>query len=624
MISAHQKTAFFAFVSFILSAVVFRPATLRAAPGTEILTSPWTLTGQNGAAERYQSVDPNILTDKQSLRLALNLHGTCLYGGDASAVVFDQPRGGDWRYVSLSDYVDNCSSAPQVVDIPLSDFLNLDPDKPIGLFHIRLWHPDYFSVDVSSAQLISSDAPIATPVPDPKPQPSPVPQDGYLIEFWNLSANSAFTIPDRSADASRHDNSLNFDWGSASPASGIDSDYFIARFQSVPDLTAGDYRYTVVSDDGVRLWIDNRLVLDNWTDHPATTDSGDLSLAAGTHQIRLEFYEKTGNAVFKFSLDPVSSTQPSPTPTNPSVGQTWTIQSVSSMKETKDKICGQDPRQFIENWVDKAKELGVNYVAVETPYDNPGCGDALSYTQAWVDVIRSRGLKVWHRHMFLAFEGIYDTPKNNRLDYLARTRDYIRAHPSLFAPGDIFTPAPEPQNGGISGFSYCSQGVCQFSSISHFNRWLRDAIDVSRQAFGEIGLGDQVEVGYYGFDGFVAWGSNNPDWNGILEDSTIEKMGNITIDHYPELIGQTMDQGLDELQARYPNVPIIIGEWGSAGSSSVEQQVKDSMAAAARPGVVGFNYWHMGMGGNEALIDDNFNNRPQYDEVAAFFHGQRP
>jgi hypothetical protein len=99
-------------------------------------------------------------------------------------------------------------------------------------------------------------------------------------------------------------------------------------------------------------------------------------------------------------------------------------------------------------------------------------------------------------------------------------------------------------------------------------------------------------------------------------------MGNLTIDHYPELIGQTMEQGLNEVMAKYPGLPIIIGEWGSAGSTSVEAQVRNSMGAAKRPGVVGFNYWHLGPGGNEALINEDFSNRPQFDEVQSFFKPQ--
>lgn len=299
----------------------------------------------------------------------------------------------------------------------------------------------------------------------------------------------------------------------------------------------------------------------------------------------------------------------------------WETRSMSSMKETKDRMCNVRPKKFIDRWVRTTRELGVNYISIETPYDNPACGNSILYTKYWVEAARKHGLSVWHRHMPLAFEGIYGVAKNNKMDYLGQISNYIRNNSNLFSPGDIFTPIPEPQNGGIRYITYCPQGVCQFVSAQHFNAWLRSAMQVSEQAFAAIGLGGQVRVGYWGFDGFVAWGDNNPDWTGILEDQTVNMMGNITIDHYPETVRDTMENDLRELQARYPNVPIIIGEWGTVTGGDIVGQVNRTMSAARIPGVVGFNYWHMGVGGNEALINEDFSKRPQFSTVQSFFLG---
>ncbi len=300
----------------------------------------------------------------------------------------------------------------------------------------------------------------------------------------------------------------------------------------------------------------------------------------------------------------------------------WPIRSVSSMKETKDKICGQDSLAFINAWIGKAIELGANYVAVETPYDDPACGSSVAYTKAWVDAIHARELNVWHRHMPLAFEGIYDMQKDSARNYLELIANYIKTNPTLFRAGDIFTPVPEPQNGGIAGVTYCPQNICIFADAAVFNKWLRDAITTSEAAFASIGLGGKMRIGYYGFDGFVAWGDNNPDWNGILEDATVSAMGNITIDHYPEIVGDTMENDLNELQEKYSTTPIIIGEWGTITGGDTPSQVQKSMQAARRKNVVGFNYWHMGMGGNEALINDDFSSNTAFAAVKAFFMGQ--
>lgn len=311
---------------------------------------------------------------------------------------------------------------------------------------------------------------------------------------------------------------------------------------------------------------------------------------------------------------PMLTPPPTQTPTN-----AWSIRSVSSMKESKDRVCEPRDSTFITTWINTAAELGVTHIAVETPYDNPSCGDAVAYTKLWVDAIHAKGLNVWHRHMPLAFEGIYNTPKNNTSNYLTQITSYIKSNPTFFKSGDIFTPIPEPQNGGIQGVTYCPQSICIFPNTGEFNVWLRDAISQSSSAFSTIGLSGKIKIGYYGFDGFVAWGDNNPDWHGILEDTTIAAMGNITIDHYPEIVGDTMENDLNELQARYPNTPIVIGEWGTITGDNPEVQVNTSMQAAKRPNVIGFNYWHLGVGGNEALINGDFTKRSQFDEVQSFF-----
>ena len=297
---------------------------------------------------------------------------------------------------------------------------------------------------------------------------------------------------------------------------------------------------------------------------------------------------------------------------------TWLIESIDAMKDTKDAVCSQRASSWITRWVKKAKELGANYVAISTPYENPSCGDSYVYTKKWIKIIRSQGLRVWHRHMPLAFEGIYATAKSQK-DFLTLIYHYITENPDLFASGDIFTPIPEPQNGGIQGITYCASSVCQFSSASSFNQWLRSAMTTSVHAFNAAGI-TNIKIGYFGFDGFVAWGDNNPDWHGILEDATIKQMGNITIDHYPELVGDTMDNDLTELQTRYPGVPIIIGEWGTVTGGDVVQQVEDDMGAAKKHGVVGFNYWQFGPSGvGEPLINTDFSNRLQFATVQSFY-----
>jgi hypothetical protein len=324
------------------------------------------------------------------------------------------------------------------------------------------------------------------------------------------------------------------------------------------------------------------------------------------------------NAVSETPVLILPPTEPVHTPFQLAGG--WQIRSVDAMKDTKDAICNQRPRSWIERFVDMTVELGANYIAISTPYENPPCGDAGQYTKLWIEVIRSRGVKVWHRQMPLAFENIYNAGKHTGGRNLDIVANYIKANRENYREGDIVTPIPEPQNGGISGITHCAYGHCQFASSADFNSWLREAMNKTNSALTDIGLGGKVGVGYFGFDGFVAWGANNPDWNGILEDETVRLMGNITIDHYPEAIGSTMEQGLNELETRYPGVDIVIGEWGTINGGDVKAQVRQTMQAAKRPSVKGFNYWQFGpSGAGEQLINNDFSKRPHFEDVQWFF-----
>lgn len=312
---------------------------------------------------------------------------------------------------------------------------------------------------------------------------------------------------------------------------------------------------------------------------------------------------------------------PSPTSLPATAHTSWNIQSVDAMKDTKDAICGPRSSDWINKWLDKAVELGANYVAISTPYDDPSCGSSLNYTKAWVSAIRAHGLHVWHRHMPLAFEGIYNVQKNNSSTFLDLVKNYITSNPDLFQSGDIVTPIPEPQNGGIQGVTNCANSICQFSSAANFNEWLRNAMATTNDALSSIGKSGQLKVGYFGFDGFVTWGDNNPDWHGILEDSTVAQMGNITIDHYPELVHETMSQSLSALTAKYPHTPIVIGEWGTVTGGNTIQQIQDDMGAVKNDGnIIGFNYWQFGPSGSgEQLIDDSFSNLAGFSAVQSFY-----
>jgi hypothetical protein len=99
----------------------------------------------------------------------------------------------------------------------------------------------------------------------------------------------------------RDDAQVDFDWGNGSPAGNVNADDFSVRWTRTLNLSAGTYRFTTTTDDGERLWVNGRLLLDDWTDHARTTRSADIYLAGGSVPIQFEYYEHLGGAIAKLN-----------------------------------------------------------------------------------------------------------------------------------------------------------------------------------------------------------------------------------------------------------------------------------------------------------------------------------
>jgi hypothetical protein len=96
----------------------------------------------------------------------------------------------------------------------------------------------------------------------------------------------------------RPESSIDYNWVSAAPIANIPADNFSVRWEGVvnPNVS-GLYTFTAVGDDGVRLWVNNQLIIDKWIDQSVTTYSASISLTAGQQvPIKLEYYERGGSA----------------------------------------------------------------------------------------------------------------------------------------------------------------------------------------------------------------------------------------------------------------------------------------------------------------------------------------
>ncbi len=107
--------------------------------------------------------------------------------------------------------------------------------------------------------------------------------------------------------------SIDFDWGYGAPAPGLPNNNFSARFTRSPSFEDGTYRFSATADDGIRLWIDGNLVIDEWHDADGTVYTFDIALNAGQHDIRLEYYQNAGRALLQLSWTLLSRATPTPT-----------------------------------------------------------------------------------------------------------------------------------------------------------------------------------------------------------------------------------------------------------------------------------------------------------------------
>jgi subtilisin len=205
---------------------------------------------------------------------------------------------GTYRFSVTSDdgarlYIDDQLKINQWPNSP-SATTNVNVDLTSGVHDIRLEY--YQSTGPAQARMIWG-------ILDPDCSQA-APDDHWKGEYFN-NANLAGSPVVMRDDGSN--DSLNFNWGIGAPSSGCNltlfSDYFSVRWMRTVNLGAATYRFTVFGDNGVRLWVDNQLRIDRWTE-TVGTNTANVQLSAGPHEIKLEYFETYGEAAVSLSWMP--------------------------------------------------------------------------------------------------------------------------------------------------------------------------------------------------------------------------------------------------------------------------------------------------------------------------------
>jgi beta-glucosidase len=157
-------------------------------------------------------------------------------------------------------------------------------------------------ISVRGSALTSVDA---LPIPSSSLAPAggAASEHGLRAEYFanrDLSGTPALT---------RVDPEVSFDWGVGSPAAEIPVDNFSARWTGkLVAPVSGTYALGATADDGVRVYLDGKLIAEDWTQHPPRTVTGQVTLEAGrAYDVKIEYFEGAVGAVAKFVWMPPSS-----------------------------------------------------------------------------------------------------------------------------------------------------------------------------------------------------------------------------------------------------------------------------------------------------------------------------
>lgn len=124
----------------------------------------------------------------------------------------------------------------------------------------------------------------------------------WEASYWNNVSLEGEQVLTRTEDAIDHD------WGMGVPGDEVNADQFSARWTTTVDMPAGRYRFTATVDDGIRLWVDDRLLINNWAVQPPHTLDAEMELDGGEVPIRVEYFDQSGPALVQVSWAPLTVT----------------------------------------------------------------------------------------------------------------------------------------------------------------------------------------------------------------------------------------------------------------------------------------------------------------------------
>jgi uncharacterized repeat protein (TIGR03806 family) len=123
---------------------------------------------------------------------------------------------------------------------------------------------------------------------------------GLLGQYWANTTSGAFLTPgfDNPPTLTRVDPTIDFDWNNSTPATNVGPDTFVVQWTgAVEPQFSETYTFSTTTDDGVLLYVNGQLLVNEWVDQGPTTWSGSINLVAQQrYNIVMDYYQNGGGA----------------------------------------------------------------------------------------------------------------------------------------------------------------------------------------------------------------------------------------------------------------------------------------------------------------------------------------
>ena len=130
--------------------------------------------------------------------------------------------------------------------------------------------------------------------------------DGWQATYWNNTDLEGSPVLIQLETDQNHNPELRRNWGNWRPWPAVEKDFFSARYERTVELQPGRYRFAAAADDGVRVYVNDQLIIDEWVNQVATTHIGYFDQTRnGGARIRVEYYEYQHDALLTVTWDRV-------------------------------------------------------------------------------------------------------------------------------------------------------------------------------------------------------------------------------------------------------------------------------------------------------------------------------